>query len=100
MEKQVAPLRQYHLAYASGQVYVWNVMLGRTVDWGVRGFGVDREEHPSAIRKRAAARTTRTSQPGGLAHDILLSGTGRPLAAQAVHDPDWEPGPLSAIGLD
>lgn len=52
MEKQVAPLRQYHLAYASGQVYVWNVMLGRTVDWGVRGFGVDREEHPSGKAKR------------------------------------------------
>ena len=46
-EKQVAPLRQYHLAYASGQAYVWKVMFGRVVGVGGRGFGVDLEEQES-----------------------------------------------------
>ena len=46
-EKHVAPFRQYHLAYASGHAYVWNVMFGREVGDGGRGFGVDREEQAS-----------------------------------------------------
>lgn len=46
--KQVAPLRQYHFAYASGHVYVWNVMFGRDVGDGGRGLGVDRDEQASA----------------------------------------------------
>lgn len=46
-EKQVAPFRQYHLAYASGQAYVWNVMFGREVGDGGLAFGVEREEQAS-----------------------------------------------------
>ena len=45
--KQVAPLRQYHLAYVGGHSYVGNVTLGRGVGAGGRGFGVDRLEHAS-----------------------------------------------------
>lgn len=70
MAKQVAPLRQYHFAYASGHVYVWNVMLGRTVDWGARGFGVDREEQPSARQEESMSETNEHT-PGVREHSIL-----------------------------
>lgn len=49
--KQVAPLRQYHAAYAGGHSYVWNVMLGRGVGAGGLGFGVVRDEHASATKE-------------------------------------------------
>lgn len=50
--KHVAPLRQYHVAYAGGQTYVWNVMLGlAVVGTGGRGFGVVRDEHASKNQK-------------------------------------------------
>ena len=48
--KQVAPLRQYQAAYAGGQAYVWNVMLGLIVGLGGRGRGVDREEQASEMK--------------------------------------------------
>jgi len=52
--KHVAPLRQYHAAYAGGQAYVWKVMFGLIVPWlGGRGFGVDRDEHaPEKTNKK------------------------------------------------
>lgn len=50
--KQVAPLRQNQAAYAGGQGYVRNVMLGRGVGAGGRGFGVLRDEHASEIEKK------------------------------------------------
>ncbi len=51
--KHVAPLRQYHAAYAGGHAYVWNVMLGRMALWlGGRGFGVDLDEHAAKEEKK------------------------------------------------
>lgn len=47
MVKQVAPLRQQKVAQAGGQAYVWNVIFGRGVGAGGRGFGVDLLEHAS-----------------------------------------------------
>lgn len=54
-EKHVAPLRQYHLAYASGHAYVWKVIFGLVVVEGCKvegilGFGVDLDEHDSVNR--------------------------------------------------
>lgn len=93
MEKQVAPLRQYHLAYVSGHVYVWNVMLGRTVDCGGRGLGVDRDEQPSAIRRSAAASTMKRSQPGGQLASLRESTSplGHPPQLDAGDDEDAAP---------
>ena len=52
--KQVAPLRQYHAAYAGGHAYVWKVMFGLMALWlGRRGFGVEREEQDSERRRKA-----------------------------------------------
>ncbi len=51
--KHVAPLRQYHAAYAGGQAYVWNVMLGRMALWlGERGFGVERDEQAAEKERK------------------------------------------------
>lgn len=52
LAKQSAPFRQYHVAYAGGQLDSGNEMFGRNwLLWlGGRGFGVDREEQPSAKR--------------------------------------------------
>lgn len=93
MEKQVAPLRQYHLAYVSGHVYVWNVMFGRTVDCGGRGLGVDRDEQPSAIRRSAAASTMKRSQPGGQVASLRESTRplGHPPQLDAGDDEDAAP---------
>lgn len=98
MEKQVAPLRQYHLAYVSGHVYVWNVMLGRTVDCGGRGLGVDRDEQPSAIRRSAAASTMKSSQPGGQVASLRESTRplGHPPQLDAGDDED--PAPICRVG--
>lgn len=46
--KHVAPFKQNQAAYAGGHSYVGNVMLGRGVGAGGRGFGVVRDEHASA----------------------------------------------------
>lgn len=43
----MAPFKQYHFAYASGHAYVWNVIFGRVVGAGGRGFGVDLDEQDS-----------------------------------------------------
>lgn len=51
-EKHVAPFKQYHFAYASGQAYVWNVMLGRVVGDGGRGFGVLLDEQASKMLEK------------------------------------------------
>lgn len=48
-EKQVAPLRQYHRAYASGQAYVWNVMFGLVVGPKGLGLGALRDEQASVV---------------------------------------------------
>lgn len=88
----MAPLRQYHLAYVSGHVYVWNVMLGRTVDCGGRGLGVDRDEQPSAIRRSAAASTMNRSQPGGQVASLRESTCSRPLGHQGPPAPQLDAG--------
>lgn len=108
MEKHVAPLRQYHFAYVSGHVYVWNVMFGRTVDCGGRGLGVDRDEHPSAIRRSAAASTMNRSQPGGQVASLRESTCSRPLGHQGPPAPqldageeeeeEEEPAPICRVG--
>lgn len=49
--KQVASLRQKYFAWAGGHGYVGNVMLGRGVGAGGRGFGVLRDEHDSETNK-------------------------------------------------
>lgn len=45
--KHVASFRQYHCAYASGHLYVWNVIFGLGVGVGGRGLGVVRLEQAS-----------------------------------------------------
>lgn len=85
-------MRQYHLAYVSGHVYVWNVMFGRTVDCGGRGLGVDRDEQPSAIRRSAAAKTMTRSQPGGQEASLRESTCSRPLGHQGPPAPQLDAG--------
>lgn len=81
-------------------------MLGRTVDCGGRGLGVDRDEQPSAIRRSAAASTMKRSQPGGQVASLRESTCSRPLGHQGPPDPqldagegdDEEPAPICRVG--